>query len=928
MLRRLFILIVAVFVVLLEVVALDVRDFTFSHLGQAEGLFSERIFSVVQTSDGALWWSGKNSVERYNGQRILHYQIGNLELLSQNAGHITKLTLGSDSVLTAFDNKGRVYVYDVVQDRFELYADVSEKIDGDVLLNDVVMTSGGMWLGMREGLYFMQGEKFDAVVKGVYVNTLVSTKHGLLVCTKDGVLGYADEALPGESKLKRLLDYNVESGYFDERYNRLWLGGFVSGVHVLTVDGEGGFTESERAGADTRNPVRSICPYDEQTMLVGIDGMGVFGVNRQPSALGQYSSRLLFDANEGPCGVLHGNGIYALLRDNWGNIVVGSYSGGIDIARPVGSTSAVFQHVHNNLQSLQNDHVNCVAQWPDGVMIMGTDNGVSLHNPFTQQWLHVCHGIVVLSLCLTPQGTMLAATYGKGVYEITESGHATQLYSEGNVLRDDHVYKLLYDRQGTLWMGCLDGDLVQLLQKGCRYYSIHNVQDMIELPDGRMAVGTANGVWVVDGKTGKYEELDYSSVNPDDHNKYVYCLFISSTHELWMGTDGGGVYIYNLTNKKCRQLTVANGLPSNTVCSICEDGNGRIVIATESGLAFVSPDKPTAVVDVNYCYGLAREYVARAVVNLRNGHVLYGTTSGALIIDPDNIQEINYTASLRLLGVNCSDNDSEAFNRRTYEMLERGKLRLSYSERTFDLFFESINLRNQYDIVYQYQVSGGEWSLPSAQQYIRFTNLEPGNHRLLLRSVSRTCGKVLDEKELTLIVADPWWDSWWMWMVYTSLIILAFFGAWRVYQLHTKYMRLVVSNPRLALDSSSANQTAHFVPSLPSDDVSDDMEEEGKNFIERATRIVVENIADSAFSIDCLCREMTMSRTLFYVKLKSFTGKSPQDFIRVIRLERAAALLRTGRPVTDAAALSGFDNPKYFSTVFKKYFGVSPSKYQ
>lgn len=49
---------------------------------------------------------------------------------------------------------------------------------------------------------------------------------------------------------------------------------------------------------------------------------------------------------------------------------------------------------------------------------------------------------------------------------------------------------------------------------------------------------------------------------------------------------------------------------------------------------------------------------------------------------------------------------------------------------------------------------------------------------------------------------------------------------------------------------------------------------------------------------------------------------------RVIRLERAAALLRNGRSVAEAAACSGFDNPKYFSTVFKKYFGVSPSKYQ
>ena len=56
-------------------------------------------------------------------------------------------------------------------------------------------------------------------------------------------------------------------------------------------------------------------------------------------------------------------------------------------------------------------------------------------------------------------------------------------------------------------------------------------------------------------------------------------------------------------------------------------------------------------------------------------------------------------------------------------MLQDGSLKLPYDKRTFLLNFESINLRNQFDIVYQYQVTGGEWSQPIEQQYIRFTNL-------------------------------------------------------------------------------------------------------------------------------------------------------------------------------------------------------------
>ena len=54
-------------------------------------------------------------------------------------------------------------------------------------------------------------------------------------------------------------------------------------------------------------------------------------------------------------------------------------------------------------------------------------------------------------------------------------------------LKDDHVYKLFYDREGNLWMGCLDGDLVQKTPSGNRYYPINNVQDIVQLPHRRSA---------------------------------------------------------------------------------------------------------------------------------------------------------------------------------------------------------------------------------------------------------------------------------------------------------------------------------------------------------------------------------------------------------------------------------------------------------
>jgi AraC-like DNA-binding protein len=832
--------------------------------------------------------------------------------------------------LVVFDDKGAIYAYDEAVDTFALQANLAAMMGGHVLVNDILVADSGAWLAMREGVWFLKikDKKLVPVMKDCFANTVLQSDQGFLLCTRNGVYGYRirPESVPTPNmQLRMLLPTVVESGFYDARHGTVWLGGYQSGLSILSyANGNVSQSACHLPGDVAHHPIRCFCPFDDNVMLVGIDGLGVYKVGRTPLPTGDYGGSLLFDANESRQGVLHGNGIYALAHDTWGNLIIGSYSGGIDVARPVGSTPAIYRHVPGNMQSLLNDHVNSVAQFPNGVLVMGTDNGISMLNQDTRQWQHILQGTVVLSFCMTPQGTMLAATYGDGVYEITTSGQARQLYSvsEGT-LKDDHVYKLFYDRSGQLWMGCLDGDLVQKSATGCHYYHIDNVQDILQMPDGRMAVGTANGLWLIDAKTGEVGRLDYVAGDRDDVNTYVHVLYIGEDGRLWIGTDGGGIYIYDFKTKQCQHLTKANGLPSNNVSSICKDDKGRVQVATEHGLSFANAQDDTTFINVNYCYGIEREYSLRAVVRLHSGFMLYGTTTGVLIVNPENVQRINYNAKLKLMDVSCGLDDRRQFRKQAYQMLQDRELRLSYDQSTFELYFESINLRNQFDIVYQYSMDGGEWSQPIDEQYIRFTNLEPGSHRLLLRSVSRTCGEVLDEVSLAVSIGQPWWNSWWMWVVYVGFIVLLFYGAWRVYQLHMKYMRLVVGTPGLTDNIYTEPQEAE-----QGEGQAEEPDEEGNEFIRRATKYVIDNLSDSDFNIDQLCREMTMSRTLFYVKLKSYTGKSPQDFIRVIRLERAAALLRNGRSVAEAAACSGFDNPKYFSTVFKKYFGVSPSKYQ
>lgn len=99
-------------------------------------------------------------------------------------------------------------------------------------------------------------------------------------------------------------------------------------------------------------------------------------------------------------------------------------------------------------------------------------------------------------------------------------------------------------------------------------------------------------------------------------------------------------------------------------------------------------------------------------------------------------------------------------------------------------------------------------------------------------------------------------------------------------------------------------------------------------FLEKIIRLIDEHIADETFSVEALQREMGMSRMQLHRKLKALTDQSASDFIRSIRLQRAADLLQQpGIQIAEAAYLSGFNHLSYFSKCFKDQFGVLPSEF-
>lgn len=99
--------------------------------------------------------------------------------------------------------------------------------------------------------------------------------------------------------------------------------------------------------------------------------------------------------------------------------------------------------------------------------------------------------------------------------------------------------------------------------------------------------------------------------------------------------------------------------------------------------------------------------------------------------------------------------------------------------------------------------------------------------------------------------------------------------------------------------------------------------------IKKAVQYVENNISRNELSVEELSSELNMSRVHLYKKMLSITGKTPIEFIRIIRLKRAAQYLRDSQQtISEITYQTGFSNPKYFRKYFKEEFGVLPSEYQ
>ena len=103
----------------------------------------------------------------------------------------------------------------------------------------------------------------------------------------------------------------------------------------------------------------------------------------------------------------------------------------------------------------------------------------------------------------------------------------------------------------------------------------------------------------------------------------------------------------------------------------------------------------------------------------------------------------------------------------------------------------------------------------------------------------------------------------------------------------------------------------------------------GDAFLAKLLNVMDKQMDNNTLTVDELVEEMGMGRTVFFNKLKSMTGLSPVEFIREMRIKRAAQLLEERQyNITEVTYMVGMNDSRYFAKCFKNTYGVTPSEYR
>ncbi len=536
------------------------------------------------------------------------------------------------------------------------------------LINSIYQDRRGyIWIATEDGLNKFDGVKFtvykshpgdSATIKNNYVRSLFEDSFGRFWVGCINGLHLYDRATDRFSEVQLYNNGVLISPHIthiiESKDHEIWISTSEHGI--IRINGES-------AGIYQTDIQLSSRLSSMYLSYVFQDSKGVFWIASENQGLNRYDPHTdevtVFKA---PLQI-GSNQISAVCEDAQGNIFVGTLTNGLYKYDTYAGVFQLVPHISRivlSIKSLLVDDNNRLWVGTDGqgmkiydedTMCLDDYQMLSTSFDFSKMKVH--------AICQDRFGNLWTGLFQKGVFVDPETPNRFDYWGyksfHQNIIGSGCIMSLLKDKADALWLGT-DNDGVYRLKHGDAYHfkpaggaSVPNtVMAMIEDDAGNIWLGSyLSGLACLNKQTGRctYFNNDIGTLDGNSAKNKIFCLAKDTHDQLWIGTNGAGVYIFDLKEKKyiahySQSHTRARQIPNNWINSIFCDHLGTIWIGSYNGICSV--DAATGQVDT-YSNNILPGNVVYCITEDSKHNLWIGTTEGLVYWDKQSAESTIYT---------------------------------------------------------------------------------------------------------------------------------------------------------------------------------------------------------------------------------------------------------------------------------------------
>ena len=492
--------------------------------------------------------------------------------------------------------------------------------------------------------------------------------------------------------------------------------------------------------------------------------------------------------------------------------------------------------------------------------------------------------------------------------------------ADGRLLQKRNLNKIGYFLPESNRFDTLNVRLTQL-------NSYRNIVGACALTEPWVVLYTQNGACLLDTKADTLAAFSPAEIIGKYTDKYN-CMVRDAKGNLWVGTQNG---LFGLRLMDNGQWIVDNGrverLANNCIRSLVMDAQGNIWAGTACGISRITP----TVVNYGEDDGIPPvSMMERAACLTDDGCLVFvHHSSAATVFRPEWLSD-NANPQVPILTALLVNGQAEPSTPCSLSPVRP----LCFDENYLTFQFSSLDYAHPSHIRYRYRLCGLEDEWHIADETIGLAKADykalPSGEYIFEAQAASADGEWSEALTVQVSIRPPFWLTWWAklgYCLFTLLILLSLLS----YYLKRKRVALERENNErvnrlFELRDAARHQFAESTTIDP-EKISANIEEE--ELVKRMLAAINENLDNEDYGVDQLARDVAMSRSSLYDKLRTMLGISPADFIRNVRLKHAAELLtNTKLSIAEVSTRVGFNSPRIFSSNFKKMFGVLPSEYR